>query len=237
VRTTDLVGRLADGEFGIFLPGASAENARHAGERIRQEVAKVYFAPGATGGNGKTSLIDVNVAGVFFEQQLGFEDMFRSAARQLEAASPGSRIELKRIGPSRPSDRSRTRPSDGAAFPPQGLSVSTPPWSSPGLTRGPCRNVAAALWRGGFLNGRSAAGRLRHGSPLRSGRDDEGGVVSRRTPDAGRTACGFLRDDDAFRCFGFRSGRRLSGRRLLWPVRQKEETEAWTCASPLLPIL
>ncbi len=136
MRSDDLVGRLADGEFGIFLPGASAENARHAGERIRQEVAKVYFAPGATGGNGKTSLIDVNVAGVFFEQQLGFEDMFRSAARQLEAASPGSRIELKRIGPSRPSDRSRTRPSDGAAFPPQGLSVSTPTLVIPGLDPG-----------------------------------------------------------------------------------------------------
>jgi diguanylate cyclase (GGDEF)-like protein len=109
VRNDDLVGRLADGEFGIFLPGASAENARHVAERIRQEVAKVYFAPGTTGLDGKTSLIDVNVAGVFFEQQLGFEDMFRSAARQLAASSPGSRIELTRIEPPKPSDRNEEK--------------------------------------------------------------------------------------------------------------------------------
>jgi len=97
VRSDDLVGRLAEGEFGIFLPGASAENARHVGERIRQEVGRVYFAPGSTGLDGKTSLIDVNVAGVVFEQQLGFEEMFRSAQKQLSSAAPGNRIELTRI--------------------------------------------------------------------------------------------------------------------------------------------
>jgi diguanylate cyclase len=97
LRSDDLVGRLAEGEFGIFLPGASAENARHVGERIKQEVARVYFAPGSTGLDGKTSLIDVNVAGVFFEQQLGFEDMFRSAQKQLSSASPGNGVEVRRI--------------------------------------------------------------------------------------------------------------------------------------------
>ncbi len=61
-------------------------------------MARVYFAPGSTGLDGTTSLIDVNVAGVVFEEQLGFEDMFRAAQKQLSSSSQGG-IELQKIEP------------------------------------------------------------------------------------------------------------------------------------------
>jgi diguanylate cyclase (GGDEF)-like protein len=43
VRSGDLVGRIGGGEFGIFLPGASTNNALQVAERIRQTVAEAQF--------------------------------------------------------------------------------------------------------------------------------------------------------------------------------------------------
>jgi diguanylate cyclase (GGDEF)-like protein len=78
VRADDIVGRLGPSEFGIFLPGATEQNAREVGERIRAGVAANYFAPA-----GAKDVLSVSVGGVFFEDELGFEDMFRAAEYQL----------------------------------------------------------------------------------------------------------------------------------------------------------
>ena len=78
VRTNDIVGRLGPSEFGIFLPGATEENAREVGERIRAGVAANYFTPA-----GAKGVLDVSVGGVFFEDELGFDGMFRAAEYQL----------------------------------------------------------------------------------------------------------------------------------------------------------
>lgn len=44
VRSGDLVARLASNELGIFLPGATVENAQDIGTRIRNRVAQAAFA-------------------------------------------------------------------------------------------------------------------------------------------------------------------------------------------------
>ncbi|TVZ72984.1 diguanylate cyclase (GGDEF)-like protein [Rhizobium mongolense USDA 1844] len=43
VRSGDLVARLASNELGIFLPGASPENAQEIGARIRRRVSQAAF--------------------------------------------------------------------------------------------------------------------------------------------------------------------------------------------------
>ncbi|WP_394885882.1 GGDEF domain-containing protein (plasmid) [Mesorhizobium sp. AaZ16] len=81
VRTEDVVGRLGASEFGIFLPGATEKNAREVGERIRAGISANYFAPA-----GEKGVLSVSVGGVFFEDELGFEGMFRAAEYQLSNA-------------------------------------------------------------------------------------------------------------------------------------------------------
>lgn len=78
VRTEDVVGRLSASEFGIFLPGATEKNAREVGERIRAAVAANYFTPA-----GAKGVLNVSVGGVFFDDELGFDGMFRAAEYQL----------------------------------------------------------------------------------------------------------------------------------------------------------
>ena len=79
IRADDLVGRLGDGEFGIFLPGATEANARDVGERIAAAVSVAYFAPGGTRAELRTKL-----AGVVFEEEVGFDRMFQTAEGELE---------------------------------------------------------------------------------------------------------------------------------------------------------
>lgn len=64
--------------FGVFLPGASEDDAKEIGERIRANVARVYFAP-----KGTEDVLAIGVGGTVFESELEFEDMFRSAEEQL----------------------------------------------------------------------------------------------------------------------------------------------------------
>lgn len=87
VRTEDVVGRLGASEFGIFLPGATEENAREIGERIRAGIAANYFAPA-----GEKGVLSVSVGGVFFEDELGFEGMFRAAEYHLSNAETSGSI-------------------------------------------------------------------------------------------------------------------------------------------------
>jgi diguanylate cyclase len=86
VRSGDLVGRLGGEEFGVFLPGARQENAKHVAERIRQVIADTLFEPG-----GKRCLLTVSVGGVVFEDQFIFDELFEHAERELSSAKQAGR--------------------------------------------------------------------------------------------------------------------------------------------------
>ena len=92
IRSGDLVGRISANEFGIFLPGAGEEQAVAVGERIRAGVNAAYFTPAHEAG-----MLDVRVAGVVFERDLSFDDMFRATERLMAEAGPADRLRLSFI--------------------------------------------------------------------------------------------------------------------------------------------
>jgi diguanylate cyclase len=94
VRKGDLVGRIGGEEFGVFLPGASQENAVGVAERIRRSISEIAFRP-----RGVKHALTVSVGGVSFEDQLGFVELYRIADRRLYQAKNGgrNRIELTHI--------------------------------------------------------------------------------------------------------------------------------------------
>jgi diguanylate cyclase len=86
LRGPDLVGRLGGEEFGVFLPGASADQAQRVAERIRQNVNDAAFEPAGTRHN-----LSVSVGGAVFQDQLSFTQLFREADRQLYRAKQNGR--------------------------------------------------------------------------------------------------------------------------------------------------
>lgn len=90
VRETDMVGRMNAADFGVFLPGATEEDARNVGERIRSRISANSFLPGNAG-----QLLTVRVAGVVFKDELFFDDMFR-ATQDLLDEHPNSDVVLSR---------------------------------------------------------------------------------------------------------------------------------------------
>jgi diguanylate cyclase len=96
LRAPDLVGRLGGEEFGVFLPGATTEQAASVAERIRQTVSEAEFAPA-----GAPHHLSVSVGGAVFEKDLPFADLFRLADQQLYAAKQGGRNRVA-IAPIRP---------------------------------------------------------------------------------------------------------------------------------------
>lgn len=106
VRAGDTVGRLETGEFGIFLPYASEEDAKQVGKRIVEAMAAVYFAP-----EGIENAIDARVAGIVFDHQIEFAEMVRHAARQLADMPAGERAAAIRLETS----ATATRASNAAA--------------------------------------------------------------------------------------------------------------------------
>lgn len=86
LRAPDLVGRLGGEEFGVFLPGASAEQATTVAERIRQTVNDATFTP-----SGAPHRLSVSVGGAVFDRQLPFAELFRLADQQLYAAKRDGR--------------------------------------------------------------------------------------------------------------------------------------------------
>ncbi|MCR4268613.1 GGDEF domain-containing protein [Nitratireductor sp. ZSWI3] len=84
VRRSDVVGRLSDSEFGIFLPGATVEQARDVGERIRAAAAAAPFFA-----EGETVRLSLDIGGVIFEDQIEFRGLMRIASEQLEMARQG----------------------------------------------------------------------------------------------------------------------------------------------------
>ena len=92
VRKEDLVGRIGTSMFGVFLPGATEDDAKEIGERIRTRVAQVYFAP-----KGTEDALAISVGGVVFESELQFEDMFRSAESQLSGVEHETGFQLSHL--------------------------------------------------------------------------------------------------------------------------------------------
>ena len=79
VRSTDLVGCTGMDSFGVFLAGASEAEAVEVGERIRVSVENSYFAP-----DGVRHMIEVNIAGVTFADDLSFNELYVQATQALE---------------------------------------------------------------------------------------------------------------------------------------------------------
>lgn len=96
LRGADLVGRLGGEEFGVFLPGATSEQAAAVAERIRQQVREAAFEPA-----GAPHPLSVSVGGAVFEQRLSFAELFRLADQQLYAAKRGGRDRVA-IAPAQP---------------------------------------------------------------------------------------------------------------------------------------
>lgn len=92
VRAGDLVGRLETGEFGIFLPQATEDDAIRVGDRIVQAIASAYFAP-----DGVETIVTVRVAGIVFERELEFSEMVQQAASQLGAADVSTSMTLRTL--------------------------------------------------------------------------------------------------------------------------------------------
>lgn len=91
-----LVGRLGGEEFGVFLPGAGEEQARHAAERIRGGVDAAEFIP-----DGTPHDLSVSIGGAVFDQRLAHAELFRRADQQLYAAKRKGR-NCVAIAPLRP---------------------------------------------------------------------------------------------------------------------------------------
>ncbi|AZO09698.1 GGDEF domain-containing protein [Mesorhizobium sp. M3A.F.Ca.ET.080.04.2.1] len=92
VRKDDLIGRLGNSMFGVFLPGATKQDAKEVGERIREAVGQIYFAP-----KGEKDVLAIRAGGVVFEHELAFEDMFRSAEELLLDAQDEANMALSHI--------------------------------------------------------------------------------------------------------------------------------------------
>ncbi|MER8373948.1 GGDEF domain-containing protein [Mesorhizobium sp. M1396] len=92
VRAEDLVGRIGASMFGVFLSGATEAEASEIGERIRSRIAQVYFAP-----KGTEDALSVKVGGVIFENEVEFEDMFRSAEQRMAGVRDGAALELTHL--------------------------------------------------------------------------------------------------------------------------------------------
>jgi diguanylate cyclase len=90
VRRDDLVGRTGDGEFAVFLPGATEANARDVGERILAAVRSAYVTR-----ENQDEPLSVRVGGVVFEKQLEFGEMFKAAADEIAGGSKNKAAGLK----------------------------------------------------------------------------------------------------------------------------------------------
>ena len=86
LRGADLVGRLGGEEFGVFLPGASTDQAHTVAERIRQNVSDAAFEPAGTPHH-----LSVSVGGAVFEHTLSFTQLFHEADQQLYRAKQSGR--------------------------------------------------------------------------------------------------------------------------------------------------
>ncbi|MBN9275148.1 MAG: hypothetical protein J0J15_33865, partial [Mesorhizobium sp.] len=76
--------RVGEADFGVFLAGASEQDAEEIGNRIVSAVSAVYFTPAE-----RSEPLVVRVGGVLYERQVEFDALFRAAAGQVDLAGVG----------------------------------------------------------------------------------------------------------------------------------------------------
>lgn len=90
IRSADLLGRIGGEEFGIFLPGASHEQANVIAERVCDAVAAVPFAPA-----GQRHGLSVSIGGAIATEPTSFADIFKNADRRLYVAKRSGRAKAE----------------------------------------------------------------------------------------------------------------------------------------------
>lgn len=86
LRGADIVGRVGGEEFGVFLPGATPEEANGLAERIRLAVGRVQLPPPAI-----SSPVTVSIGGVTFNGLSTYDHLFSLADERLYGAKAGGR--------------------------------------------------------------------------------------------------------------------------------------------------
>ena len=97
LRGPDLVGRLGGEEFGVFLPGASRDQAEKVSPNasgVSVSDAQNSYPPEGVSAHR----LSVSVGGAVFERPLPFADLFRLADQQLYAAKQRGRNRVDRSG-------------------------------------------------------------------------------------------------------------------------------------------
>lgn len=88
IREIDLVGRLGGEEFGIFLPGASAERVEAIAERVRLSVYQSNILP-----DGRH--VSISVGGAVFDQPTRFQLLYKFADQLMYYAKQQGRNRLQ----------------------------------------------------------------------------------------------------------------------------------------------
>ncbi len=86
IRGADLVGRIGGEEFGVFLPGATPEQAKVLAERIRLRIASLEFEP-----DGVHRPLSVSIGGTGFAEPIAFAALYRAADGRLYRAKQTGR--------------------------------------------------------------------------------------------------------------------------------------------------
>ncbi|WEX07774.1 GGDEF domain-containing protein [Chelativorans sp. AA-79] len=96
VRSDDIVGRLGGDRFGVFLPGATRENAEAVAERIRTTVSEARFRLG-----GIARPLGVSIGAILFEQEIDYDGLVRAAEQTLRHAKENgrNRVEYAQVKP------------------------------------------------------------------------------------------------------------------------------------------
>ncbi|WP_378944880.1 GGDEF domain-containing protein [Mesorhizobium sp. ANAO-SY3R2] len=91
VRSGDILGRIGGEEFGAFLVGASADEAKLVAERIRAEVEKLSFQPD----NERSVPLTVSIGGTSCPVEANVSELMRAADKRLyEAKARGRNLAI-----------------------------------------------------------------------------------------------------------------------------------------------
>ena len=95
VRSGDFVGRISPDGFGVFLPGATNDDAVAVGRRIQSAIASL-----GVGHEGMPARINVSVAGIVYEGDVSYGALLRATAGRLpRAATHVAGFEIARYQP------------------------------------------------------------------------------------------------------------------------------------------
>lgn len=89
LRGAEIVGRVGGEEFGVFLPGATPEQASSVAERIRSSVGKLKLPVQAMAND-----VTVSIGGVTFTGVSTYDHLFSLADEQLYSAKAGGRNQV-----------------------------------------------------------------------------------------------------------------------------------------------